>query len=350
MVLILAKALNADLLTEFWIDSETFDRSEAPGKIFTLASKDLKIEALRYFRAQFNFISRTRKIIRDGNYDLVVFSGNNCLLSSLHLKKNQKYFLYCHAPVRHVFDLFEKRRNEEKNLIKRIIYYDIGAWGIRMIYWLGLSRFKKIIVNSKNVQNRMKKYCHRHSQVIYPPIDTNKFKWLGQKDYYLSFARVDDLKRVTDIVKAFQKMPHKKLLVASGGDELENIKKLAAGFGNIKVLGWVSDKRLVQLVGECIASIYIPIDEDFGMTPLESMSASKPCIGVFEGGLKETIIDEVNGKFIPASYTLDDLIKAVEWLTAERAAAMREFCQKQAAKFSQERFISEIKNVINYLK
>lgn len=345
LVLILARALGADLMTEFWIERYSFDKSQVPHKLFVLDKGEAPWIVWRYFRAQKNFLFKTRKII--SNYDLVIFSGNNCLSAAIHLKKNQKRFLYCHSPIRHVFDLFKKFRREQKKLWKKVLYYDIGAWLIRLVYWLGLLRFKIVITNSENTQNRLWKYCYKKSQIIYPPIDTHKFKFLEQKDYYLSFARVDKLKRVSDIVRAFQKTPDKKLIVCSGGDDLENVKNLARNYENIKVLGWVSDEQLAELVGYCLATIYIPIDEDFGMTPLEGMATGKPCIGVYEGGLKETIIDEVNGKFIPKNYLIDDLINAVKWMTPERALSMRESCEKQARKFSRDRFITEIKQVIN---
>ena len=135
-------------------------------------------------------------------------------------------------------------------------------------------------------------------------------------------------------------------MVASAGDDFENVKNLAAGFENIKILGWQSDDELKELIGKCIATLYIPINEDFGMTPLEGMSAGKPCIGVFDGGLKETIIDRLTGKFIPADYKIEDIIKAVEWLTPEQALRMRTDCEQQAEKFNEEKFIEKIKQII----
>jgi len=344
LILIMARALQADIMTEFWIDGETFNRAEAPSRLFILDKGNPAYEVFRYFRAQFNFLFRTRKIVRQ--YDLVIFSGNNCLITAWHLKTSQKRFVYCHSPVRHVFDLYKKFRTERPELWKKVVYYDLGAWGIRLIYWLNIWHFKIVLANSKNTQDRLWKYCRKKSQIIHPPIQTNKFKWLAQGDYYLSFARVDKLKRVGDVVRAFQKMPDKKLIVASAGDDFEQVKKLANGFDNIKILGWQSDEELKELIGNCIATIYIPINEDFGMTPLEGMSAGKPCIGVDEGGLKESIIDEQTGKLIPAKYSIDDIIKAVNWLTKERALLMRENCQARAGKFSQEKFIKSIRELI----
>jgi len=344
LVLIMAKALNADILTEFWIDKETFDKSEVPNKLYILDQCDPNIMVWRYFRAQKNFIFKTRKIIN--KYNLIIFSGNNCLSAAIHLKKNQKHFLYCHSPVRHVFDLFKKFRKENKSILKKIIYYNIGAWGIRIIYWFGLYRFKIVIANSKNTQNRLWKYCRKKSQVIWPPIQTDKFKWISQDDYYLSFGRVDKLKRVGDIVKAFQQMPDKKLIISSGGDDLENVKDLVKNYSNIKILGWVSDDELKNLVGNCISAIYLPIDEDAGMVPLEANSAGKPVIVNYDGGFKEIIQDEVNGKFISKDYNIQEIKNAVKWMTPDRALAMRDACEKQARKFSEEIFIKKIKEII----
>ncbi|MFH1456885.1 MAG: glycosyltransferase [Patescibacteria group bacterium] len=348
LILIMAKALHADIMTEFWIDGETFNKAEVPHKLYILDEGDPNLIVWRYFRAQINFLFKTKKIIQQ--YDLIIFSGNNCLSASINLNKNQKYFLYCHAPVRHVFDLFKKFRKEQKKLWKRIIYYDIGAWGIKIIYWLGLSKFKIVIANSGNVRDRLWKYCRKKAtKVIWPPIQIDKFKWISQGDYYLSFGRVASLKRVGDIVRAFQTMQDKKLIVSSGGDELEMVKELAQGYGNIQVLGWVSDQELKELVGNCIASIYIPIDEDAGMANIESMAAGKPVIVNNDGGFRETVIEEKTGKFIPKNYTIQDLQEAVKWMTPEKALAMREDCIKQAEQFSEERFIREIKKVIKQI-
>lgn len=344
LVLILAHALKADIATEFWTD-ESFKQKEAPGKVFVLSSGEAPWIVWRYFRAQLLFLFKTRQKIK--NYDTLIFSGNNCLAAGFHFRHGKKKILYCHSPVRHAFDLFQFSRSEQKKRWKRFIYYDLGAWLIRFVYWLSLKNMDIVIANSKNTQERLRKFVHQPSDyVVYPPIQTNKFKWLGQSDYYLSFGRLERLKRIPDIVKAFQKTPDKKLVVVSGGPDLARVKKMAEGYENIQIKDWTTDEELKEYVGHCIASIYIPLNEDFGMTPLESMSAGKPCIGVFEGGLKESILDKVNGKFIPANYSMDDIIQAVKWMTPARALSMREDCEKRAREFDEQGFIKEIKKLI----
>jgi glycosyltransferase involved in cell wall biosynthesis len=204
-----------------------------------------------------------------------------------------------------------------------------------------------VIANSENVRGRLQYYCHTESQVIYPPIQTEKYRFIEQGDYYLSWARLDELKRVERIVEAFKEMPDKKLIVASGGEELMAIRKLAIGSANITVLGWVDDEKLRDLVGRSIAGIYIPMNEDLGMTPLEGMAAGKPCIGVDEGGLKETIIPGKTGIFIGAEASVRELVNAVRSLTPTRALTMRADCEAQAKNFSLEVFEKKLRAAID---
>lgn len=343
LVLNLAKILDADIATEFWTDT-TYPKSEAPKKVFVLDSDEPRMMVLRYFRAQWNFWWKAGKLMK--NYDTIIFSGNNCLAAAWRPLGGKKIVYYCHTPVRYVYDLFEERRSAEPSAFKRVVYYDMGKWLIRACYRLGLSRMKTVVTNSQNVHDRLLRFCKKESRIITPPIDTKKFTWQGQGDYYLSFARLDSLKRVTDIVRAFQHMPDKKLVIASGGEDAERVAELARGYENIQLVGWVDDAQLKELVGNCIANIYIPVDEDFGMTAVEGMSAGKPCIGVDEGGLRETIIPDKTGVLIPVKYRIEDLIEAVKSMTPERALAMRNDCEQQAQRFSLERFEREMKEVI----
>jgi glycosyltransferase involved in cell wall biosynthesis len=344
MVLDMCKMLDADLVTEFWTD-ETFPQTDVPHKLTVLDKGEPKAMVFRYFRSQWNFWWKTRKLIRD--YDTLIFSGNNCLAAALRPLHGKKTILYCHSPVRYVYDLLPFRRSTEPSLLKRVFYYDLGKYLIRGLYRLGLSRMKVVIANSENVRGRLQYYCHTESQVIYPPIQTEKYRFIEQGDYYLSWARLDELKRVERIVEAFKEMPDKKLIVASGGEREAAIRKLAAGSVNITVLGWVDNEKLYDLVGRCVAGIYIPMNEDLGMTPLEGMAAGKPCIGVNEGGLKETIIPGETGTLIGAEASVQELVNAVRALTPPRAAAMRAACEAQAKNFSLEVFEKKIREAIS---
>ncbi|NCF75386.1 MAG: glycosyltransferase, partial [Xanthomonadaceae bacterium] len=139
-------------------------------------------------------------------------------------------------------------------------------------------------------------------------------------------------------------------IVASGGPELKKIKKIAKNCNNIKILGWISDKKLLELLGNCLATIYIPIREDFGMSPVESMMAGKPVIGVNEGGIKETIIHQKTGFLLKPDFNINDIMDAVKKMTPDRALKMRFDCEIHAKLFSKQKFIENMKKVIKNYK
>ncbi|MFH1326206.1 MAG: glycosyltransferase [Candidatus Falkowbacteria bacterium] len=377
LVLIMAQGLGADIATEYWNEDESFSKEEVDGKIIIIG-KQIKHTGLSYFSAQWRFFWQT-KFIKD--YDIIIFSGNNCLSSAWRARGKRK-IMYCHTPVRYAYDL-KNYYLKQKSWWKKPLFL-FFVFVARVIYKWGIKKMDVVLCNSKNVQNRLQKYCNTESKVVYPPIISFCHSERGTSEesicksieldpslrsvslhstqddkktnnYYLSFGRLDKLKRIDDVVKTFQKLPNKKLVIASGGPELENIREMTEGhpaqaYGgagkNIQVLGFVSDEKLAELVSNCIANIYIPVDEDFGMSPLEAGAAGKPTIGVDDGGLKETIVHEKTGYLIPVDYKISDLIKAVRWMTPEKAESMKNNCVKQAEKFSKEKFVESVKNVL----
>lgn len=252
---------------------------------------------------------------------------------------------YCHTVPRFAYDLrsyYEKTGPLRQRLGTRII----GPW-IRRRYPRALRRMDVIIANSENVRRRLADFVGVAAQVIHPPCDVDGNRWMGQGDYYLSTARLEPLKRVELVVEAFRRMPDLRLIVASGGGEEERLRALAADAGNIEITGWLDHTQLSALVGHCIATIYIPRDEDFGMSPVESLAAGKPVIGVAEGGLLETVVDGQSGRLIAAGPTVADVIAAVRGMSPDRAAAMRESCEQRASAFSEQQFLRKIGQVIS---
>ena len=339
-MMVLAKALGAPIATSF-VARDSFNPRQQGIKTIELTQEDnlIRLPGWRHLKVQFSFLFKTGFLKK---YDIIIYSGD--CLSAVHRAKGKINIAYVHTPPRHLFDNYQIRKNEYQGLKKIIfiIYAAISRWRYRR----AIPKMDLLIANSRNVQKRIKKYLGYDSVVVYPPGDALPFRWLGQGDYYLSYARLYDVKRVDKIVQAFTKMPDKKLIVASGGPELEKIKRIAKGHNNIKILGWVSDEELLNLIGNCIATIYLPLREDFGMSPVESMLAGKPVIGVNEGGLPETIIHQKTGFLLKPNFNIDDIVKAVKSLTPEIALKMKKDCQRQAQKFSSENFILGIKKEI----
>lgn len=276
-------------------------------------------------------------------YEKVIFSGSSAPLAS-HLRTSGGCVMYCHTPPRFIYDLKKHYLSNvptwQRFLLKGLIYY------FRPQYETAIDKMDLIIANSVNVQGRIKKYLGKESIVIHPPCDTARYKWLGLGDYYLSTARLEPYKRVDHIVKAFIDMPDKQLIVASGGSQFDYLKELAQGCSNIKFTGWCTEEQLSELVGNAIATLYIPLDEDFGMSPVESMAAGKPVIGINEGGVKETVVHKKTGILIKTENIEQRLVEAVNALDTQAAALLRRNCEERAKVFDSSIFFSKIERVL----
>jgi len=342
--LIMALELKADFITAHH-DSNTFSdyQKQLGKKLKILSEKVINKEVIRFFWLR-NLFRKNRKLL--AQYDVLIASGHAATEAvAKYANPKATKILYNHTPPRRIFDLYRESKERYKWFLRPLFKLFTTYW--KIIYLRAVKKIDFNIANSQNIASRIKKYTKGSANdIIWPPIITEKFKFIEHGDYFFSWARNDENKRVELIVKAFQKMPDKKLIIASGGNRFEKIKKLAKGYENINVLGWVSDKKLFKLVGNAQAAIYIPRDEDAGMTQLEANAAGKPVLGVAEGGLIETIVNNKTGILIKKNPQVSDIIQAVDIMTKEWCAARKEDCIKHAQKYDREKFAQKIKQVI----
>ncbi|GAB6040559.1 glycosyltransferase [Endothiovibrio diazotrophicus] len=339
LCLLMAQGLGLDLCYGY-----RTEESYPPEAFHGLAIHDLGVRlhhpGLRSFALAHAYRRRTQFL---DNYDTAIYSGVVTPLAVENHPRGRNLH-YCHTPPRFIYDQRDYFMAQTPAWQRPVLHALIAY--LRPRYEAAIAKMDRIIVNSENIRQRVEHYLGRNSTVVYPPCDTERFSWGGNGDYYLSTARLDGLKRVDRIVRAFRELLDRRLIVTSGGPELQRLKRIAAGAPNIEFTGWVDEPQLRQLVGHAIATIYIPAQEDFGMAPVESMAAGKPVIGVDEGGLRETITDGETGILLPAPPTPEAIAEAVHRLDAERAGTMRAACEERAQKFRTEAFLAGMRSVI----
>ena len=203
------------------------------------------------------------------------------------------------------------------------------------------------IANSKEVAARIKKFYRRDAKVIYPPIETRRVSIelhpRSGRGYYLAGGRLARPKRVDLAVAACTKLnlPLKVFgkEFAGYGDEL---RKMAGP--TVEFLGEITEEEKWKLFAGAKAYLSPSQDEDFGMLNVEVMAAGTPVIALRSGGAKETIIDGKTGLFFdkPEVSELVKTIKKFEKMNIKSAD-----CVKQAKKFSKERFVTEMKEIVS---
>jgi glycosyltransferase involved in cell wall biosynthesis len=339
--LILAQAFETDLGYGFkvknhpYFNAYTITGREYDLGVFGYVTGWRNIRLIQSFKQKTGFLKR---------YHTAVYSGFYAPLAVDH-HCGGKNIYYCHTPPRYIYDQQDFYLSRLPLWLHPITHALAGYH--KTHYEAAVKKMDRIVTNSYNVKRRIAKFLGLDATVVYPPCEIDHYQWIGQEGYYLSAARLDPLKRVDVIVNAFKKMPTKQLVVISDGPEINKLRKSAENHRNIKVLGRVSDRLYRRLIGECIATIYIPKDEDFGMAPIESMAAGKPVISVCEGGMTESLQHDITGILLAPPPKEEDIVEAVKELDRKKAREMMPRCQTRARAFSAETFISKMSAILD---
>jgi glycosyltransferase involved in cell wall biosynthesis len=312
VAILLAKYLKADIYTTY-VNWKLF-RKELKGinvKEIGLIFKNAKL--LTYSEIAFRF-SR----LRVPKYDVYLFSRLYCISAAKNHHPNIWVSTGTHTPIyeKKIHDFIKKSLNPISRLI-----FDLWCLLYSFFDKKWVRNFDKILANSKNTQNQILKFYNLKSRVVYHPVETKKYYCDSYKNFYLSTTRLVKDKRVDLIIKAFKKMPDKKLIVASDGPERKNLEKLAENCSNIKFVGALEQKKLTELYAKCTATICMGVTEFLGLVPLESMASGKPCIAANAGGYKESIVHGKTGYLIKPD--VKEIIRYVKLLTPELAKRMK---------------------------
>lgn len=222
----------------------------------------------------------------------VVISSSSAFSKGVITPANAIHLCYCHTPTRYLWS--DAVSYLEELSAPRPIKALLPSLLSRLRTWdrLAANRVDHFIANSETVRRRIKKYYDRDSEVVYPPVDTEKFSIVdGPKDYFLIGGRLVAYKRYDLVVDAFTKLGLPLKIFGTGPAEAS----LRARAGkNITFLGRVSDEERVRLFENATAFVH-PHEEDFGITAVEAMAAGRPVIAYRRGGALETVIDGVTG-------------------------------------------------------
>ncbi len=284
----------------------------------------------KYFRYYLPLFPTAIEKLDVSGYDLII-SSSWAVAKGVRKNKNQLHVCYCHTPIRYAWDLYDEYvkdlKQPKKFLVQETLKY-IRKWDIQT-----LDRVDFFLANSNFVKERIKRIYDRDAKVIYPPVDTNKFKLCRNKEnFYITASRLVPYKKTKLIVEAFNEMPDKKLIVIGAGEELKKIKAVAKP--NIKVLGYQPDSVLIEYMQNAKAYVYAAI-EDFGITPVEAMACGTPVIALNKGGTAETVINGTTGVLFE-NQTKENIIGAVNFF--ERQKLDFDIIRKYALQYDKTHF------------
>lgn len=251
---------------------------------------------------------------------------------------------YCYSPLRFAWSMTEQYRMELGPAAR--LAGGLAAL-MRRSDRRAAQRVTRYIAESRFIADQIKRFYGRDSEVIYPPVDCEKFHPAeGSHDgYYLFCGRlVEAYKRPSLVVSAFRDLPDERLVVAGDGPAMPELKRRAGP--NVEFLGHVGDAELIPLMQRCAAVVF-PSCDDFGLIPVEAMACGRPALAYAAGGALETVVAGRTGEFFAeqTAVAVRDAVRAFD-PDAYDPVAIR----AHAEAWRSERFVSEIVAAVEGLR
>ncbi len=290
----------------------------------------------RYYRNFLPFFSVAIESFDLRGFDVVI-SSSHAVAKGVRVG-SATHICYCHTPMRYVWDAEEDyafgvvRRLAMSTVRKRLRQWDCDS-ARTVHYFLASSRF---------VQQRIRKYYGRDSEVICPPVNTQFFTPAFsdvRQDFYLAAGALVPYKRFDLIVNAFRKL-NRRLIVAGGGQQLNTLRKMAPE--NVEIRGWVTDEELRRLYRSAKALV-MAAREDFGIVAAEARACGCPVIAFSAGGAAEIVQDAINGVLFNEQHA-NDVVDAIRRFEGMNWPA--EQVQHRVEIFSRENFQARIRKFI----
>jgi glycosyltransferase involved in cell wall biosynthesis len=278
-------------------------------------------------------------------YDLVI-SSSGAEAKGIKVPKKTLHINYCHAPTHYYWSRYDEYLRRPgfgafdglARLGLKVLVGPLRRWDRQ-----AAQRPDYMIANSTHIQAEIKKYYGRSSTVIFPPVNVERFQKQhtidSQRHGFLIAGRQTPYKRFDIAVRACTKL-NLPLTVIGAGPDNANLRRLAGH--SVTFLGKVSDEIVEEEFGRAKALIFPGLD-DFGITPVEAMSAGTPVVAYKAGGAFDYIVEGKTGVFFDKP-TVKSLAAALGKL--DKMKPNRVWIKHFATNFSADKFRT---NMIDFI-
>lgn len=303
------------------------------------------VRSMDAFRWSFPLATYVMESLDLGQYDVVLSS---CATIAKYVRvPHGKHICYCYIPTRALWQTNEYFGASGKAaLIKPFLPY------LKRRDYLAAQRVDRFIAISETTKKHIAATYGRDSQVIFSPIDLDKFSRAALRgDHFLVVSRLESWKRVDYAIEAFNLLGMPLRVIGTGKGEAR-LRALARP--NVSFLGEVDDVTLAREYAQARAVIFTPFLE-YGLIPLEANASGTPVICYGKGGITETMIPWERGAAAP---NVSTAVFFYEQTAEALAAAVREFehavfdsdrLVKHAARWGIPAFKRQLRTAVNTL-
>jgi glycosyltransferase involved in cell wall biosynthesis len=321
----------ADIFTVIYDERGTEGRF-AGRDVHTSYLQRLHLSA-RNFRALLPLYPAAIESLDLSGYDLVV-SSSSAWAHAVLCDERALHVSYCYNPFRYAWNDRDQTLARWRNPVAReILRGAFRRW--RQWDWIAAQRTDRYIAISKTTQARIRAYFGRDSQVVYPPVEVDRFAPGQVSNHYAIVSELMEHKQIDVAVRAFNQL-RLPLTVVGDGPAARRLRRIAGP--TISFTGRLSDRAVAEVMQSARALVVTSVEE-FGIAAVESQAAGRPVIARRAGGALETVIDGVTGCFWSGGP--DELAGAVA--AFDEAAVDPEACVASAARFNTASFERNIR-------
>jgi glycosyltransferase involved in cell wall biosynthesis len=222
-----------------------------------------------------------------------------------------------------------------------------------------LKRFNLVLTNSIFSRETILRTYNVESRVCSLGVDSQYYKPTGEtkESFVVSLGTLYHGKGVDRAIRAVSTIAAAKrpalVWIGNGGWDVEGYERLARKLKvEFIVKIHISDSEVISLLSRATAMVYTSRLEPFGLAPLEANACGTPVVAIAEGGVKETIVDGLNGFLAPDDnpQRLGELIERFvddPHLVARMGAEAREYVR---TKWSMESCTDNIESALLALR
>jgi glycosyltransferase involved in cell wall biosynthesis len=188
---------------------------------------------------------------------------------------------------------------------------------------VALGEASRLFAISANVAGRVESSTGLKAEVLPHPPQALEYRCDDYGDFVLSVNRLDRAKRIDLLLEAVARDGSLEVVIAGDGPDRERLERLAQDRGldgRARFTGRITEAELADLYAHCLAVYYAPVDEDYGMVPLEAFLSEKPVLTTTDaGGPLEVVSDGSTGLVVTPDAA--EIARALGWLREHRDEA-----------------------------
>ena len=230
-----------------------------------------------------------------GEFDLIqVWGGEGVLAGALLRRFRRKYagvsmLLVTGEPPRFAYDL-EEESLAGKNMLWKLVLR-MGVPVVRYLDKISVRQMDMVVVNNDWVSEQFQDIYARECRIIYPGVETERFKRYSKDEarnilglnrdlkIFLSVSKLHPRKRIDDAIRVYgeysAKLESTVFFIIGDGPEENALKELAQrlGMNDVIFLGRLSDEQVAIYNQAADYFIFTAKNEPYGIAPMEAKVA-----------------------------------------------------------------------------